>query len=333
MKKLLFGLLLLFIPFTVKAETILKDYTVDINIKGTSAEIEEQFVVVDTKEIENNFSKDIFCDETTLEMIDTNIVNLNVIKEKSNRPTIIGTIKKEQQYHVKYFIQDYSQYGTHVWDYYPPEDSFVQNLTFHISCGDDLEWCAAFGFDEGTYELTEDGKDTIGILKDNEKDIFFLVNARLKEDEEEEEIPVDEAGSLDELIVHGNKRNKNLSLFALLFAILIGLHLARSFPDNKKILLIYAIVVILLVVIQYALEQPYSIIFMLFYALFYMCLYFKDFKGGILTEIFVVAFLAFHSYFFFGMFVGIEPHILNNISILISSRIFRKNFYKKNNIE
>ncbi len=64
MKKLLLGFLLLFLPFTVKAETILKDYTVDISIRGTSAEIEEQFVVEDTKEIENNFSKDIFCDET-----------------------------------------------------------------------------------------------------------------------------------------------------------------------------------------------------------------------------------------------------------------------------
>lgn len=326
MKKILFELLLLFIPFTVKAETILKDYTVDINIRGTSAEIEEQFVVVDTNEIENNFSKDIFCDETTLEMIDTNIENLNVIKEKSNRPTMIGSIKKEQQYHVKYFIQDYSQYGTHVWDYYPPEDSFVQNLTFHISCGDDLEWCAAFGFDEGTYELTEDGKDTIGILKDNEKNTYFQVNARLKEDEEE--IPVDEAGSFSELIKHGNKRNKNLSLFALLFAILIGLHIVRSFPDNKKTFLIYALAVIFLVVIQYAIEQPYSLFFMLFYALFYMCLYFKDFKGGIITEIFVFAFLTFHSYFFYGMYVGIEPHILNNISLLISARIFRKNFYK-----
>ena len=324
MKKLLLGLLLLLLPFGVNAETILDNYVVDIKVKDYKVDVTEEFNVIQVENKEDNFTKEFFGSQR---LDEHNMNRCYIIEEEEDHPILVGTIFQNNTH--KFLVHStLNEYTGVAYAFYPPEDTIINHLTFRVEANDEIETLEVNPFQANTYNISKDGNIIIGELINNTGYLGFEVKAIHKYIEPD-------YGSYYEteenLLQTGSTKSILFSGISLFLTIVLGLILLKILKtDNKKILLYYALFIIALVVMQYVIAQPYMVFLMLFYGLFYFMFYSKGFKGNTIEELFVYAFLAFHSYFFFGLAVGIIPHIINNICLFISARLFRKHFYYNN---
>ena len=326
MKKLLLGLLLILLPFSVKAQTVLDNYKVEIDFNQYEVTVKEEFDVLEADNKENNFGKETYNVSTLTEC---NMEKCYFINEKYEYPYLNGTIFSGNHYAYQLHYNSYDLVNNIAYIFNAPEDTIINHLTFKVNCNEDYEWCRVEDIEEGTYEVTEDGNITIGEMIQKEGNLSFTVKGEYIEPYEEIEESNPQIFDYD-IMNMGSDKGKLVSGIIFVFTILIGVGILFLWKTNKKeILLFYAILILALVILQYAIKQPFLLFLIAFYGFFYFIFYSKSFKDNLIVEIIVFAFLTFHSYFFFGVAVGIIPHILNNLSIFVSAKVFRNNFYKK----
>ena len=329
MKKKLLLFIILLIPFKVKAETILDNYKIDISIDSKEATVSETFKVIETIEKENNYDKKLLIYQNRIKNLDTNIENYELLSEDENTSIIIGNIKNNKKYYIKYKIPDFTIYGTHIYDFNPPENTKILNLSFEINY-QDLEYCNIIGYQDDDYQITYEEENIKGELKENASSAFFTINgAPLKEIENNTNI-YDES----DMMTLGEKSTIIISIITIIIALVVGIILLKEKELNKKKIRIYALSIVAMMLLPIIIKKPvlifYFVIIVPFYGVFYYFLFYNPKEKydnrfvKIFMENFIFLFLAIHSYAFIGMFAGIIPHILNNIALYISALTYRK---------
>ena len=316
MKKVILFLFLFFISFSIKAQTALNDYYVDVTFnENKEFEVKENFHVSSSDNV--TFKREIskFCYD-----IETNLDNYS-IEENDNFKIISFRLNSDKDYYFNYkenYYQDVNEYRYYTYAFYNMDsenDYIINGLVIKFDSKIDYESLSPI-IDSVLFNESVDGSTHIWHSIYEPKYVDFMFN-----------IGVEKEFNIVEVIENMNiGLTVSLSMFII---IIVSTILVFVLGFDRKVL---AITLTILVVISFyasyllSNDYPVMIVFSFFYALFYYVLWTiknKDEK----VKLFVVAFLAFHSYFFFGL-PNIYMHVLNNINIYLASELYACYAYK-----
>ena len=322
--------MMILLPFNVKAQTVLDNYSIIITIDSHSVRAVEQFDVVEVGE-RDYFTKKIFADNTKLKTYLSpvseykNIDEYKIIDEDKYYPLIVGKVKANNSYIIDYEISDYTMFGTHAFDFYAPEDTVINNLFLLIKYNYDEITTDVYGYNENLYKIEDNGEYISGNLLEPSSNPNFSLNVNpINDDESHESNDLNDSNS-SLLQLFRDDKSSYLSYICISFTIICGIIMYKLRDRVRKIYTyLYIFTVIGLIVLEYVLTFPTLLFILAFYLLFYIdFLYSKESKPILFIELFIIILLAFHSYMFIGSAVGIVPHLLNCISIYISARFYR----------
>jgi len=176
MKKIFFLIISILFIDNVHAENILDNYNIDVKIDDTKVHIKETFDVVTITD--NKYIKESFIDLEHYKLVESNLNEFKIIDEESpfNRPFFTGTIKPNKSYLIEY-ITDYDKFGNGAYSFETPLSTTINNLTFKIEHNKKISSVRVYGYNEGSYEITEDGNIMIGKLVKKNSDADFRVLA------------------------------------------------------------------------------------------------------------------------------------------------------------
>ena len=323
MRKVLFLIILfLFLPINVFAENILDNYSLDIYIDGYYVKVTEKFDVISTDEdLNNNFSRRIFGDIKQLDVINTNVLDYKLLNEDDEDNYFIGNIENNNSYTIIYTNSDYSEYGVHAYTFYVPDDTKIKKFNFKIIYSSNVSSVNVYGYDN-SYVIKKNNHLVTGNLIDSDSISDFSINSYVKVKKD----------------VYNNTRDNDfgyfflgsikfsvISILVLLFIIISGILLLKlKYKCKKTLLILYVVVSVSFIALQYIFNPFIDALFILVYSLFYSLLFVDRLYEENIAKIFTLLFLTLHSYLFFGFELGIIPHIINNISIYIISIYFNK---------
>ncbi len=180
MKKIFFLIISILFIDNVHAENILDNYNIDVKIDDTKVHIKETFDVVTVTD--NKYIKESFIDLEHYKLVESNLNEFKIMDEESpfNRPFFTGTIEPNKSYLIEY-ITDYDKFGNGAYSFETPLSTTINNLTFKIEYNKKISSVRVYGYNEGAYEITEDGNIMIGKLVKKNSDADFQVLAYKEE--------------------------------------------------------------------------------------------------------------------------------------------------------
>jgi len=318
MKKILLILFLFMIGSNVYAENIFDNYHLIINKSSSGLKVEETFTVIHLDDPDKYITQQV---GDSIRITNSDIEDINFINEDGKY--LIYKVKEDTTYNIEYSVL----FGDEIdLLYFSPTNVIINNFEFVYSS--ERKYEVEFLYEKNMFNIVQNEDDSYyGKLLSPQKDFSFGVDIRTRR----AIVETEHNSSVEPLFTKGDPLAINNATYTAVACLVISLIVGTSVLVNKgdsrrdKLMIYSAAGLLALTVILYLISvTPYLIVFLCFYCIFYGAI-FGIKKGEIFGLLFIVPFLCFHSYVFWGSAFGVIAHIINHINIgylaFVNSRI------------
>lgn len=315
MKKIIMFLVLLLISTNVYAQNIFDNCELFIIAEDGYYNVREKCEVVELENEDDWLSQVV---PYGLNIITNNFEESMIVNE--DKTYLLFKAKEGNTYYFEYKLKMDSYSFNEV---YAPENAIIKHLDFKIR--QNQNYVLNFSGSSELWKIESNSEnEIIGSLLQETDNLDFTFNITKKNMED----VMNDMYSFENVFAVNKMTYIAIGCLCItLLGLLIKFIRKEDFANLAKPIFTFSILCLLGSIIYdfvVILETPLLLGFFAFYLVFYAAALFLDNKDSFWFGVSILAFICFHSLFFWGLALGVFAHVINHINLILLMFIKRK---------